>query len=303
MTVSLMLAVMMMACESQISDKPTSNDPNSLLQVDVKGLKSMTRSAIIGDTLPDSSHFSLYLTKANSTTLIDEAFNVDTFYSNGKCELSQNVSLNGVGDAFVYAFYPYSLYGHPYEMKIDAMSQTDYLWGRGEDANGNQAYVNENQPKASIAFEHIMALISLRIHRSADNNSDYYIPSIDLYGDGENQFREAYINVLEREFIWKGYSQYDPIVATLSTTTLDENNDLILADFLVIPSKTQWGLRVNFSGEYQYFWDVLPEIDYQSGQRYIYDCTISGNDSIYLTIEKCEILPWENTEMPGYELK
>lgn len=299
MAVCLCLTFVTTACDSLIDDKVSGNTPETYLEVEVSGLKSLTRAVIEGDTLPDNSHFGIYLTKAGSRSLLDNGFNIETIYKGGVCGLSQNISLKSLGDVDVYAFYPYSSSGHPFEMEIDAVSQTDYLWGRSVDLNGFQSVVNESNPAASIRFEHIMALITLRIHRSADNKTIYSIPSIAFDGDGENQFRKAYIDVIDRKFLAKDYGQFEPIDASLSATALDDENDIITADFLVIPSKTRWSLRVDFSGEKQYFWDAMPEAEYESGKRYIYDCEI--NKSGMLVISNCEIQPWETTEMPELE--
>ena len=294
------MTVMTYSCGSLIEEDQSIPAGEDFLKVEVLGLNTHTRSVIEGDSLPYNAKFGIYLTNAGSDAFIDNGFNIEATYRDRECNLMNNVSLSNVGAADVYAFYPFSTSGHPCDMLIDATTQNDYLWGRSEDANGTPTYVNKSNPTAHIRFEHIMARITLRIKRSKTNGHTYYISGISLVGDMENSFRRASINVLQREFISKDYGDYQPIDATLSATDLNSDNELIIADFLVIPSKTQWSLRFkSYYDEYGYYWDALKEMEYESGKQYIFDCEINAYGTF--SINRCDIEEWNVTEMPECE--
>lgn len=292
------MAVLTTACDNLIDDRTSGKTTEALLEVEVNGLNPLYRSVIEGSTLPDDSSFGIYVVNSASFELIKDYSNVETFYSGGKCRLSRNVDLSCVDNTFVYAFYPYTSSGNLDSILIDAISQTDYLWGRSVASNGSLTHVNASNTKANIHFEHIMALITLRIHKSEDNSRTYMIPSISFDGDGWAPFRSAYVNVLDRTFVNKNYEQFQPIEGTLSSNTIDDTNDVIYADFLIIPYKPEsnWPLCINFSGEKQYFWDAMPAGDYESGKHYIYDCVILADNT--LTIKSCQIEEWSVIDMP-----
>lgn len=289
----VLAAFMTSACESQIPDVDSSTDAGTKLEVRVKGLVSDTRSVIVGDTLPNFSNFGVYAVNTETSGFVENCFNIEANYTNGKSTLSQDVIINFNENWNVYAVFPYNKLDYPTKMQVETATQTDYLWGR------SIGVVNESHPKAEIQFGHILSRITLRFHRSSDNSSEYSIGSVSFEGDGENQFRNGYVDLIERKFVAKNYGSFQPINASLSANKLDSDNNLIIAELLVIPAKTRWSLCLEISGNKQYFWDVLPETDYLSGKQYIYDCEINTGGE--LVISNCEIQPWVTEEMPEVE--
>lgn len=281
------------ACQNQVSDLPIQEEPATLLEVEVVGIDNDTRGIIESDMLPDNTEYGIFAMEGANNFCIDGGYNVQVKYSGYKSTLVSNVVLPADFDVPVFAYYPYRAVDFS-EMPVEAVSQTDYLWGY------SNVPVNREQPKAGITFEHIMSRITLRFHREADNDETYRINSIKLGGDREGQYRVGWVNLIHREFIAKDYSQYEMIEGSMSGNYLDDNNRQILADFLVIPSETQWDLNIEFDKGSQWFFN-MPSNDFKSGQQYIYDVYIH-EDRVLLFI-LAEIRHWNNNEMPEVELQ
>lgn len=298
MTVVAGISIAATSCNSDVMSEKGMELSDTSLEVNLLGVAG-TRSVIQGSEFPNDSVFSVFTFIGNTTTPAQEGNAARVTYSDKKCVFDSPVMLPESTDVSVYAVYPYVERLDGQEIFVDTKKGIDYLGGRGVNENGDIKYANENDPTVNIRFEHILSRITLRIHRSSDNNNSYDIESVSFDGDGYNTFRVGYFDVFKREFTKTDYGSFEPIAASLSAVKLNDDNNLITADLLVIPSKTRWPLCMNISGEKQYFWDALPEKEYVSGTQYIYDCEISANG--VLIIGECNIQPWENTDMPEVE--
>lgn len=289
MAVPLCIAALASSCTDRMTEDNSSFREKAELEVAVGGINK-SRAIIDGTTLPESCGFAIYY---------NSEFPTPVTYEKGTCKLAEPIFLDEGNESYpVYAFYPDNAYLT--EIAIDTKTQTDYLRGISVDANGVQSDIGFNNPKAKIVFDHILARITLNIHKDASVSDYYKLPDIFLGGDSENAYRSAVFNALTNSFIHFFPNEYDNIKGELKNGNylIETADDVITVDFLVLPTETSWSLYIR---DLSSSWYSLPATNYESGKQYIYDCTIADKDGVYLSISECDIIPWNNTDMPGVE--
>ena len=274
------------------------------LEIQVSGVQS-TRSIIEGNKLPEECQYGIFaLEESSGDAALTDGINARVDYIKGTSTLSRNIYLPNDVNSTIYAYYPFNEAYNGTDfltgaMRIEANSQTDYLYGYSADNENRLTYVNANQPKAKIYFKHALARVTIRIKKATDNENTYKFPYINLLNVDKN----AYINVL------KGGAILDPsgtanLTAKPSDYALENSDNEIVADFLVIPGNTE-GKKIilNMSDNISSFENGLsaavPVTNWEAGQQYTYMVTVKKNN---LEISQAEITPWENNEQGGIEL-
>lgn len=274
------------------------------LEIQVSGVQS-TRSIIEGNKLPEECQYGIFALEGSSgDAALSDGINARVDYIKGISTLSRNIYLPNDVNSTIYAYYPFNEAYNGTDfltgaMRIEANSQTDYLYGYSADNENRLTYVNANQPKAKIYFKHALARVTIRIKKATDNENTYKFPYINLLNVDKN----AYINVL------KGGAILDPsgtanLTAKPSDYALENSDNEIVADFLVIPGNTE-GKKIilNMSDNISSFENGLsaavPVTNWEAGQQYTYMVTVKKNN---LEISQAEIIPWENNEQGGIEL-
>lgn len=295
------VTALLTGCGDKVNDFPDTSDNNLsdiTLQIAIDGVQSSTRSIIDGSEFPNDSVFTLYAMEWYTDQYINGGDNVRVTYSNSICQLDTPVVIPIKQFVDVYAFYPYVNYDVN-EIEINATEQIDYLWGKA--VNG---YATTSNPKVNISFEHVMARITLRIRRDDDNNKSFEFTSISLGGDNEYTYRTAVVSAKNRTINDYGYGNYGDLYGEVSGNVVDDNSEMIIADFLVIPSKTNWDIHIESSN--LPWWNPMPVENYESGKQYIYDVVIANveddSQEAVLQISECEITPWTNNDMPEVEI-
>lgn len=290
MAMSLCIATLATACSDKITETDSPLDNQVPLEVSVEGINK-TRSIITGTALPDTCEFAVFY---------DSPYSVKVDYRKGKCTLKTPIMLGKEQRNIpVYAVYPYV---PGIEVDINTVeSQIDYLSGISVDPNGVTFYPYAESPKANILFNHVLARVTVNIHKDASIDQDYKLPDVYLGGNDANAYRTAMYLPTDNFFEYRDNSSANNIKGELKDGNylLDTPEDMITVDFLVIPSETTWQLNIRDLSD---AWYPLPTTKYESGKQYIYDCTIKEGDKPYLTISECDIRPWQNTMMPEVEV-
>lgn len=194
------------ACSSD-EDAQTTQQEKATAPLEVELEPMGTRSAFT--SMPNVMEFNIYVSDESNG---NNNFTVSAVYNYGKTTLGQTVLLDDVA-RHVYAAYP-SCSGSVLYLYTNS-SQTDYLYGRAENASGNLATINRSNPKANIRLKHAMALLTFRIKQNADiGNQNNYINSITL----GNIATSAYLD-LQSEGIYSATSgSYNANVAEYART-------------------------------------------------------------------------------------
>lgn len=149
------------------------------LQVSVED--AATRGIIMGTTLPDDCSYRIYAYSTNSETNYEALNNQSgstVQYQKGVSRIDDNpIYLPEDGsDVQVVALYGgiTGSYDNLWvnKIKLSEKAQEDYLVG----VNTNK--VNKSNPKANLAFTHVMSRVTLNIKRAKDNTNSYKIPEV-----------------------------------------------------------------------------------------------------------------------------
>lgn len=289
MAMSLSIAALASSCSDRIVEDNAPMRGQVPLEVSVAGIND-TRSIITGTTLPDTCDFSIFF-NSNYPTVVS--------YEKGTCKLMEPIYLNETTEtAPVYAFYPDIAYLT--EIAIDTKVPKDYLRGVSVNGNGVETNIGVDNPKARILFDHILARITVNLHKDTTINEKYKLGSFYLGGNNENSYRSAVFNAKNNSFIHFFPNETDSIKGELKDGNymLFEPEDIITVDFLVIPTETTWMLNIS---DLSTNWYPLPATKYESGKQYIYDCLLQDDGKPYLTITECDIKPWQSIIKPGVE--
>lgn len=274
-----------------VKDSTTSKVP---LSVTAAGIRSTTREIIEDSYLPSGSEFSLraYTPTGN---IIEDAADVKVNVGYGSYSLEKPVYIPADG-LQVTAVYPYqpNMSNDDY-VKIEAYKGgTDYLWGF------NSGYATINSPEVTIYFGHVLARITLRITTTEDNEMTYEFNSARL-DRGNDEYNQCYDfalldvasgKLVEKEWYGKG------LPGELNSYYINRYSDPLYIDFLVIPGSTDYYVNLDSSVFVDGF--NLPFGEYTPGAQYIYNVQISDGNK--LVISDCQIVPWENTEMPDINI-
>lgn len=286
---TLSLAFIYSSCSDKLQEDGVGFREKVALEVSVDGV-TPTRSIVSGTTLPDDSFFYVYY-KSDQSAIVN--------YKNGVCIFEKPIYLDeNSGNDPVYAIYPYG--SSQNTVGITYSIQNDYMKAVGLNENGVQTNPSIDNPKVRFHFEHILARITLNIHKDATISDYYKLSDVYLGGDSENSYRLGTYDFVNDKFTYTSTFEYQDIKGELKDGNylLETADDIVTVDFLVIPSATTWSVKL--SGLSSSWW-TLPAGNYESGKQYIYDCLISDNNYVNLSIRECEILPWESTEMPGID--
>lgn len=296
--IAIGFAVLSTSCESNEVLNNGLKFSDKVLEVNLLGVQE-SRSILQGSTFPNDSIFGVYTFLGNTMEPVKDGKPARVTYIDNKCLFDSPILLPESADVSVYAFYPYAEYLFVNEIFIDSKTQIDYLAGYGVDNDGKFTYANPYTPSVNIRFEHCLARVTLNIHKDKGMDS-YKIPSVSLGGDGEKSYRSAYYDAALRRFFEFRYDSYPLLKGEFKDNKywLETEEDVVIVDFLVIPSETIWSI---FIDEIYPNWWNLPMCAYESGKQYIYDCVIGAGNKI--TISECEIKPWENNDMPEVEIK
>lgn len=246
------------------------------LQVSVED--AATRGIIMGTTLPDDCSYRIYAYSRNSETNYEALNNQSgstVQYQKGVSRIDDNpIYLPEDGsDVQVVALYGgiTGSYDNLWVNKIELSekAQEDYLVG----VNTNK--VNKTNPKANLAFTHVMSRVTLNIKRAKDNTNSYKIPEVTI----NNLAFDAYMDVREGKTVINGVnnSQDFNLPIKIDDYVLDDSSKVITADFLVLPTE-QENITVKLDGFSQEI--KLPISNFQMGQQYSFNVVIS-NKSLF----------------------
>lgn len=243
------------------------------LQVSVE--KAATRGIITGTTLPDDCSYRIYAYSRNSETNYEALNNQrgsTVHYQKGVSRIDDNpIYLPEDGsDVQVVALYGgiTGSYDNLWVNKIELSekAQEDYLVG----INTNK--VNKSNPKANLAFIHVMSRVTLNIKRAKDNTNSYKIPEVTI----NNLAFDAYMDVREGKPVINGVnnSQDFNLPIKIDDYVLDDSSKVITADFLVLPTE-QENITVKLDGFSQEI--KLPISNFEMGQQYSFNVVIGKN--------------------------
>lgn len=246
------------------------------LQVSVEN--AATRGIITGTTLPDDCSYRIYAYSRNSETNYEALNNQrgsTVHYQKGVSRIDDNpIYLPEDGsDVQVVALYGgiTGSYDNLWVNKIELSekAQEDYLVG----INTNK--VNKSNPKANLAFIHVMSRVTLNIKRAKDNTNSYKIPEVTI----NNLAFDAYMDVREGKPVINGVnnSQDFNLPIKIDDYVLDDSSKVITADFLVLPTE-QENITVKLDGFSQEI--KLPISNFEMGQQYSFNVVIS-NKSLF----------------------
>lgn len=302
---AISLAAALAGCQSETGSTDVEDISSAArLRVNIIGGGHATRSIVEGDMLPYESYYTIHAMAGNSTNTIPFGFGVPVWYNDGTSRLLEEVPIMRGYDVPVFAIYPKSD-GSATETYIDGRKCIDYMWGKSIDEEGNLAYANAENPWVNLKFSHMMSRITIRIKKDAENPDSYKFTSLSLGGDSENAYRYGYANLMTQEIFEKRYGEREQIEGLWgqdgSNYYIDGSEDVVTVDFTVIPSETVWDFTMVYNFNDTKRTTSLPLTSYESGQQYIFNCTISKHEEAYLEITSVEIRPWDTQEMP--ELK
>lgn len=243
------------------------------LQVSVED--AATRGIITGTTLPDDCSYRIYAYSRNSETNYEALNNQSgstVKYQKGVSRIDDNpIYLPEDGsDVQVVALYG-GITGSYDDLRVNKIklsekAQEDYLVG----VNTNK--VNKTNPKANLAFTHVMSRVTLNIKRAKDNTNSYKISEVtinnlafDAYMNIEGGY--PYISVVDN-------SQDFNLPIKIDDYVLDDSAKVITADFLVLPTE-QENITVKLDGFSQEI--KLPISNFQMGQQYSFNVVIGKN--------------------------
>lgn len=243
------------------------------LQVSVEN--AATRGIITGTTLPDDCSYRIYAYSRNSETNYEALNNQSgstVQYQKGVSRIDDNpIYLPEDGsDVQVVALYGgiTGSYDNLWVNKIELSekAQEDYLVG----INTNK--VNKSNPKANLAFIHVMSRVTLNIKRAKDNTNSYKIPEVTI----NNLAFDAYMDVREGKPVINGVnnSQDFNLPVKIDDYVLDDSAKVITADFLVLPTE-QENITVKLDGFSQEI--KLPISNFEMGQQYSFNVVIGKN--------------------------
>lgn len=243
------------------------------LQVSVED--AATRGIIKGTTLPDDCSYRIYAYSKNSETKYEALNNQSgstVQYQKGVSRIDDNpIYLPEDGsDVQVVALYGgiTGSYDNLWVNKIELSekAQEDYLVG----VNTNK--VNKTNPKANLAFTHVMSRVTLNIKRAKDNTNSYKIPEVTI----NNLAFDAYMDVREGKPVINGVnnSQDFNLPIKIDDYVLDDSSKVITADFLVLPA-AQENITVKLDGFSQEI--KLPISNFEMGQQYSFNVVIGKN--------------------------
>lgn len=243
------------------------------LQVSVEN--AATRGIITGTTLPDDCSYRIYAYSTNSETNYETLNNQSgstVQYQKGVSRIDDNpIYLPEDGsDVQVVALYGGITGSYDYlrvnKIELSEKAQEDYLVG----VNTNK--VNKSNPKANLAFTHVMSRVTLNIRRAKDNTNNYKIPEVTI----NNLAFDAYMDVREGKPIINGVdnSQNFILPVKIDDYVLDDSAKVITADFLVLPTE-QENITIKLDGFSQEI--KLPISNFQMGQQYSFNVVIGKN--------------------------
>ena len=257
------------------------------LQVSVEN--AATRGIIKGTTLPDDCSYRIYAYSRNSETNYEALNNQSgstVQYQKGVSRIDDNpIYLPEDGsDVQVVALYGgiTGSYDKLWVNKIElsVKDQEDYLVG----VNTNK--VNKVNPKANLAFTHVMSRVTLNIKRAKDNTNSYKIPEVTI----NNLAFDAYMDVRDGKPVINGVnnSQNFNLPIKIDDYVLDDSAKVITADFLVLPTE-QENITIKLDGFSQKI--KLPISNFQMGQQYSFNVVIS-NKSLF-SISGITVRDWD----------
>lgn len=259
------------------------------LQVSVEN--AATRGIITGTTFPDDCSYRIYAYSRNSETNYEALNNQSgstVHYQKGVSRIDDNpIYLPEDGsDVQVVALYGgiTGSYDNLWVNKIELSekAQEDYLVG----VNTNK--VNKTNPKANLAFTHVMSRVTLNIKRAKDNTNSYKIPEVTI----NNLAFDAYMDVRDGKPVINGVnnSQNFNLPIKIDDYVLDDSAKVITADFLVLPTE-QENITVKLDGFSQEI--KLPISHFEMGQQYSFNVVIRDGK---LTVDGFKIIPWSEKE-------
>lgn len=243
------------------------------LQVSVED--AATRGIITGTTLPDDCSYRIYAYSRNSETNYEALNNQSgstVQYQKGVSRIDDNpIYLPEDGsDVQVVALYG-GITGSYDDLRVNKIklsekAQEDYLVG----VNTNK--VNKANPKANLAFTHVMSRVTLNIKRAKDNTNSYKIPEVTI----NNLAVDAYMDVEGGQPVIYGVnnSQNFNLPIKIDDYVLDDSSKVITADFLVLPA-AQENITVKLDGFSQKI--KLPISNFEMGQQYSFNVVIGKN--------------------------
>ena len=152
----------------------------------------------------------------------------------------------------------------------------------------NTNKVNKTNPKANLAFTHVMSRVTLNIKRAKDNTNSYKIPEVTI----NNLAADAYMDVEGGQPVIYGVnnSQNFNLPIKIDDYVLDDSSKVITADFLVLPA-AQENITVKLDGFSQEI--KLPISNFEMGQQYSFNVVIS-NKSLF-SISGIIVRDWYTT--------
>lgn len=261
------------------------------LQVSVED--AATRGIIKGTTLPDDCSYRIYAYSTNSETNYEALNNLSgstVQYQKGVSRIDDNPIYlpEDSCDVQVVALYGgiTGSYDNLWVNKIElsVKDQEDYLVG----VNTNK--VNKSNPKANLAFTHVMSRVTLNIKRAKDNTNNYKIPGVTI----NNLAFDANMDVKEGKPIINGVdnSQNFKLPVKIDDYVLDDSAKVITADFLVLPTE-QENITIKLDGFSQEI--KLPISNFEMGQQYSFNVVIS-NKSLF-SISGITVRDWYTTTL------
>ena len=272
--VSAMALLALASCSNEDAGSLSSSAQDRVpLQVSVEN--AATRGIITGTTLPDDCSYRIYAYSRNSETNYEALNNQSgstVQYQKGVSRIDDNpIYLPEDGsDVQVVALYGGITGSYDYlrvnKIELTEKAQEDYLVG----INTNK--VNKSNPKANLAFTHVMSRVTLNIRLAKGNTNYYKIPEVTI----NNLAFDAYMDVREGKPVINGVnnSQNFNLPIKIDDYVLDDSAKVITADFLVLPTE-QENITIKLDGFSQEI--KLPISNFQMGQQYSFNVVIGKN--------------------------
>ena len=285
--VSAMALLTLASCSNEDAGSLLSSAQDRVpLQVSVEN--AATRGIIKGTTLPDDCSYRIYAYSRNSETNYEALNNrrgSSVYYNKGVSRIDDEpIYLPEDGsDVQVVALYG-GIRGDYDNLRVNKIElsvkdQEDYLVG----INTNK--VNKSNPKAKLAFTHVMSRVTLNIKRAKDNTNSYKIPVVKInnlassYAYMDVEGGQPVISVVDK-------NQDFSLPIKIDDYVLDDPSKVITADFLVLPTE-QENITIKLDGFSQEI--KLPISNFEMGQQYSFNVVIRDGK---LTVDGFKITPW-----------
>lgn len=264
----------LLSCETD--DLSISMEDRTALEVGSVRVNDQAKS-LVGDYIGSGESIGVFVYDAGSSSYVGNnlKFQADGIGSGQKWG-SDSQLLLGPSNVSVYGYYPYNAnIADITSIPLSMDEQIDYLYA--QEATG----VNQTNKRVSLTMYHALAVIRLRIKRSADSNCDKLNRVII---EGTNFSNQGILNGKTGDLRGTSSQGRFTLYPELSLT-----NDYQELNYVVIPSGVSGTLKAYFSLDNKPYETSLGTMSLKQGEIYSYDITVTD---VSFKVDGFTVSPW-----------